>query len=121
MGTGRADRSLEGEVTAPRRQRKGRAHPRARIELTITADHGLETLVRSVAAEIADGEGADPPCVQQASDAAGGMVQGLLVDAATDTHLRCRFSIYDRAMHLHFSMDPDRVSDRIVHFTEALD
>jgi hypothetical protein len=96
-------------------------HPRARIELVITADHGLETLVRWVAAEIADGEGADPPCVEQAADAAGGMVEGLLVDAAADTELCCRFSIYDRAMHLHFSMAPSRVSDRIVHFTEALD
>jgi hypothetical protein len=71
------------------------ASPYTDIELCFDADHSQVALARSVAAEVALHEGAEPAYVERVRHVVGMLVCALVVLAHDDTQVRCLFRMLD--------------------------
>lgn len=86
---------------------RGAAHlpaPYTDIELSFDADRSQVSLARSVAAEIAQGEGAEPRYVEKVRVVAGSVAAALVLLADDDAQVRCLFRVLESEIRLSFSV-----------------
>lgn len=84
--------------------RGGTLEPDVDIELCFMPEQSQVALARSVAAEIACTEGAEPAFVERVRVVAGNLTTALLVLAEREEPVRCAFRVHDSALRLSVSV-----------------
>ena len=95
----------KGDVHVPTWGTAQHTNPYTDIELCFDAEHSQVSLARSVAAEIALHEGAEPAYVEKVRHVVGMLVDALVVLADDDTQVRCLFRMLDGEVRVRAAVE----------------
>ncbi len=95
-------------MRAPTRAMTQTTSPYVDIELCFDAELGQVTLARSVAAEVASREGAEPLYVEKVRSVVGRLTTAVVVLGEQGTQVRCLFRVLDHQVRVSISVRGSR-------------